>query len=131
MSEPAATPAPKWDDRRIDAIMGLLLRSGVILSAAVVTIGGIVFLWRHGAEPVDISQFHGEPPFLRDPIGIVRDALTLGGRELIQLGVLLLIATPVARVAFSVYAFARQRDGFYVLATLLVLTILLYGLFAG
>jgi uncharacterized membrane protein len=32
------------------------------------------------------------------------------GRGMIQLGVLLLIATPVARVAFSVVGFIRERD---------------------
>lgn len=137
MSEPVVPPAvspstseKKWDDRRIDAIMGLLLRAGVILSATVVLIGAVVFLVRHGWEPTDDSRFHGEPTVLKNPIDIVQGAFTLQGEALIQLGILLLIATPVARVAFSVYAFARQRDGFYVLATLLVLSILLYGLFA-
>jgi uncharacterized membrane protein len=52
------------------------------------------------------------------------------GRGWIQLGLLLLIATPVARVAFSVYAFARQRDFLYVGVTLIVLTVLLFGLFS-
>ena len=53
------------------------------------------------------------------------------GRGLIQLGVLLLIATPVARVAFSVYVFARQRDRLYIVVTLAVLVLLLLSLFAG
>ena len=42
--------------------------------------------------------------------GIVQDVLALQGRGIIQLGLLLLIATPIARVAFSVAAFAFQRD---------------------
>jgi uncharacterized membrane protein len=63
--------------------------------------------------------------------GIVRDALTLRGRGIIQLGLLLLIATPVARVAFSVAAFAFQRDRLYVVVTLVVLAILLYSLTSG
>ena len=46
------------------------------------------------------------------------------GRALIQLGLLLLIATPVARVAFSVFAFERQRDWTYVGITLFVLAVL-------
>ena len=55
-------------------------------------------------------------------------ALQGRGRGIIQLGLLLLIATPIARVVFSVYAFARQRDRTYVLVTLVVLAVLLYSL---
>jgi len=47
---------------------------------------------------------------------------------IIQLGLLLLIATPVARVAFSVVAFAAERDWLYVAITLIVLAILIYSL---
>ena len=61
-------------------------------------------------------------------MAIVRCALTLDARCVIQLGLLLLIATPVARVAFSVFAFAKQRDWTFVVITLIVLGLLLYGL---
>jgi uncharacterized membrane protein len=60
----------------------------------------------------------------------VADALALSSGGVIQLGLLLLVATPVARVIFSVFAFARQRDFTYVVLTLIVLAILLYSLFA-
>jgi Protein of unknown function (DUF1634) len=41
---------------------------------------------------------------------------------------LLLLATPVARVVFSIAAFALERDRMYVGITLVVLAILAYGL---
>jgi uncharacterized membrane protein len=63
--------------------------------------------------------------------GIVKDALAFRGRGLIQLGLLLLIATPVARVAFSAVAFAIQRDRLYVAVTLIVLAVLIYSLTGG
>ena len=47
---------------------------------------------------------------------------------LIQLGLLLLVATPVARVVFSVFAFARQHDLTYVVLTMMVLAVLIYSL---
>ena len=47
---------------------------------------------------------------------------------MIQLGLLLLIATPVARVAFSLVAFIRQRDRTYIVITTIVLGLLLYSL---
>jgi len=108
--------------------MGNLLRAGVGLAAAVVLVGGLVYLVRHGTAQPDYQVFRGEPADQRSIRGIVADALKLRGRGIIQLGLLLLIATPVARVAFSVYAFARQGDRIYVVVTLIVLTLLLYGL---
>jgi uncharacterized membrane protein len=48
-----------------------------------------------------------------------------------QLGLLLLIATPIVRVAFSAVAFALEGDKMYVLFTLLVLAVLLYSLFGS
>ena len=60
--------------------------------------------------------------------GIVREAVSLNPLGLIQFGLLLLIATPVARVAFSVAAFALQRDRTDVAVTLFVLAVVLLGL---
>ena len=126
-----ARAEPGWTDEQLEQVMGNLLRAGVLLAAAVVLLGAAVYLARHGTEPADHCAFHGEPEDLRSPLGIVRDALALRGRGLIQLGVLLLIATPVARVVFSAWAFARQRDWTYVLVTLFVLAVLSFGLFYG
>src|SRR5262245_51572243 len=120
-----------WSDERVEQFLGNLLRAGVVLAAVVVLAGGVVYLARHGGERVDHKVFRGEPADLRTPSGIVADAVALSGRGIIQLGLLLLVATPVARVAFSVAAFGRQRDRLYVLLTLLVLAVLLYGLIAG
>ena len=77
---------------------------------------------------IEFTVFVGEPADLRNVSGIVRDALALRGRGLIQLGLLLLIATPVARVAFSVVAFAMQRDRLYVVVALIVLAVLMCSL---
>jgi len=124
-------PKPAWTDERIELIVGNLLRAGVILAAAVVLGGGILYLIHHGKEPIDVSAFHGQPADLCRPAGIVADAAKMMARGWIQLGLLLLIATPVARVVFSVFAFWFERDYTYVAVTLLVLAILLYGLFGG
>jgi uncharacterized membrane protein len=47
----------------------------------------------------------------------------------IQLGLLLLIATSIARVGFSVFAFAIERDRLYAAITLVVLAVLFASLF--
>lgn len=124
-----AAPPTNWTDQRVEQIVGNLLRAGVIIAAVVVLAGGIVYLFRHGLEEPDYHVFKGEPGNLRSPAGVVNEALEPRGRGLIQLGLLLLIATPVARVIFSVFAFSRQRDYLYMFLTLIVLTVLLFSLF--
>jgi len=54
--------------------------------------------------------------------------IELQGRAIIQLGLVLLIATPVARVAFSIFGFFEERDMMYVVFTGMVLVILLCSL---
>ena len=118
-------------DQRMDEIMGGLLRTGVVLAAAIVLVGGGVYLMRHRVPVTDYRVFQGEPGDLRSVSGIFREALAFHGRGLIQLGLLVLIATPVARVAFSFFAFLYERDWTYVLVTLFVLGLLVYSLFGG
>jgi uncharacterized membrane protein len=119
----------RWTDQRMERFIGGLLRVGVLLSAVLVFVGVVVHLAGHAGDRPDLRAFRGEPLALRGVEGIVRGALALDGPGLIQLGLLVLVATPVARVAFSVFAFAAQRDRTYVLVTLTVLAILCFGLF--
>jgi uncharacterized membrane protein len=118
-------------DQRMDQIMAVLLRSGVLLAASLVFIGGVVYLSRHNLPAINYRVFQGEPQEFRTVAGILREAAIFHGRGLIQLGLLLLIATPVARVLFSVLAFIYERDWTYVGITMIVLTLLCYSLFGG
>ncbi len=120
-----------WTNEQVETIIADLLRGGVILAAVIVFTGGVFFLFRYGPVYPDYRIFRGEPTDLRTVHGILADALSFHSRGLIQLGLLLLIATPVARVAFSIFAFLRQGDRTYVAVTLLVLTVLLYSLLGG
>jgi uncharacterized membrane protein len=70
----------------------------------------------------------GEPSDLRPISGALHSIIHERGRSLIQLGLLLLIATPIARVVFSIVGFAIERDRMYVAFTLIVLAVLLYSL---
>ena len=118
-------------EKRMDEIMGRLLRAGVLLSAVFVLAGGAVYVARHPEPITDYRVFQGEPEELRTISGIFHEALAFRGRGLIQLGLLILIATPIARVAFSVVAFLYQRDWTYVVVTLIVLGLLVYSLLGG
>lgn len=126
-----ANLSEKWTDHYVEGLIGNLLRAGVIIASTVVALGGLVYLVRHGHSAPQYHDFVGAPADLRTAPGIMREALALSGRGIIQFGLLLLIATPVARVAFAVAAFAIQRDRLYVVVTIIVLAILLYSLTSG
>jgi uncharacterized membrane protein len=118
-------------DKGMDEIMGRVLRTGVILAALFVVAGGTIYLVQHPTPITNYRVFHGEPEELRTVPGILHEALALHGPGLIQFGLLILIATPIARVAFSVVAFLYQRDWMYVAVTLVVLGLLVYSLLGG
>lgn len=115
-------------EAHVEYLIGTLLRVGVVCAAAVALLGGAVFLTRHGLEPASYGVFRGEPQDLRTVRGVLRDAATFSGRGLTQLGLLLLVATPVARVFFTLVAFARAGDRRYVVVTGIVLAVLLFSL---
>jgi uncharacterized membrane protein len=120
-----------WNDEHIATVISRLLRIGVTAAAAVVLLGGILYLAGHGTAQPAYHIFESEPAGLRSVRGVLQDAFLLHPRGIIQLGLLLLIATPIARVAFSVLAFARQGDRLYVLVTIIVLAVLIYSLLAS
>jgi uncharacterized membrane protein len=131
MSTPttSATKSGTWNDLKIEIIIGTLLRTGVIIAAAVVLVGGVLYLKRYDRAIPNYTTFHGEPEGLKSLKDIFYGAIALDPRAIIQFGLLLLIATPVARVLFSAIAFAIEHDYMYVTITLVVLGILLYSLF--
>ncbi|HET7564461.1 MAG TPA: DUF1634 domain-containing protein [Gemmatimonadaceae bacterium] len=115
----------------MEQLIGNLLRYGVLIAAAVVLVGGVLYLAQHGGAHPSYHVFQGEPASLRSLHDIVFGAVTLKSRWVIQLGLILLIATPVARVALSLLAFAVQKDKMYVVVTAIVLGLLVYSLFFG
>ena len=118
-------------DHSIEKMVAALLRTGVIVSGAVVTIGGAIYLTRHGGEVAVYRTFKMLPPTDRLVPDIITSAIHHRARSIIQLGMLLLIATPIARVAFSLVGFALERDRKYVAITAIVLSILIYSLVSG
>ena len=120
-----------WTDEKMEKILGNLLRIGVLIAAMVALVGGIFYLAYQGTRIPHYQVFQGEPTGLRSVAGIIRDALHLQPPGVIQLGILILIATPIARVLFSVLAFFREKDLTYVLVTAVVFGLLLFSLLGG
>ena len=120
--------AEQLSTHRQEHIIGMLLRAGVILAAVIVLAGGVLYLMQHGNERPNYREFHGVPQNLQTVSGVVKDALQLRSEAVMQLGLLLLILTPVARVALSAASFTVKRDWMYVCITLIVFAVLLASL---
>ena len=119
-----------FDDVKLEKIVAWLLISGVALSALVVLLGATGFLWSHGTQLADYHVFRGAPQQYRDVVGVLSAAGPSDWRGVIQLGLILLILTPIARVAFSLVGFVLEKDWTYTALTALVLAILLYSFIA-
>jgi uncharacterized membrane protein len=115
-------------DERLERMVGMLLRAGVAISAAVVLAGGIWRLVESGSRMPAYGSFRGEPAELRNAGALLRSLSRPQPETLIQFGLLLLIATPVARVILALAAFVLEKDRLYVKITLAVLVVLIYSL---
>jgi uncharacterized membrane protein len=118
----------RWNDEHVELFIGNLLRWGVVLAATVTAIGGAIFLFLHGTAIADYRVFRGQPETLTSVSQVARSAYRLHPDAIIQLGLLLLIATPIARVALSLLAFVKQHDRTYIVVTTIVLALLMFSL---
>jgi uncharacterized membrane protein len=124
-------PATGFDDTRMELIMGRLLQAGVLLAAAVVLLGGAIYLFAHGGERSNYRVFVAKPLQLRHPAALLGGIAHGDAAAIVDLGILLLVATPICRVIFAVVGFAIERDRLYVAISLTVLAVLLFGMLRG
>lgn len=118
-------------DRDVASLVGRLLRTGVITASVIAFIGGVIYLAVHGAEQPRYTIFNGAPANLRHLRGILDGVLSLNGPAVIQLGVVVLLATPILRIFLSAIAFAMEKDYLYVVITLIVLAVICVGMIGG
>jgi uncharacterized membrane protein len=117
-------------DKPLETVIGYTLRIGVVAAAVLVLTGGVYYLIENAGAAVDYHTFHPAAKHSLDLSAIVQNALALNSFGIIQLGLLVLVATPIVRVMFSVIAFALERDLLYVAVTVIVLAVLLYSFLA-
>lgn len=117
----------KTGDRQLEKLISNLLRYGVLIAFSTVLVGGVLYLFRYGVEPVDYHFFQGQPSVFDSPKLVVRGILSGSHNSIIIFGFLLLIAIPVIRVALSLFTFVRQRDFTYTVMTMLALLGLIYS----
>jgi uncharacterized membrane protein len=115
-------------DENLEIAIGRMLQTGVLLAAAVVFVGGVLYLFHASGPRPDYSHFHGIEEPLRHPGSIWHGMLHGDAESVIQFGLLLLIATPVARVILAGLGFLVERDQLYFWVSITVLAVLLYSL---
>ncbi len=118
-------------DKNIQIIIGNLLRAGVLISSAIIILGAIIYLWQSGHAQPDYHDFRGMNHTFHSLPHVLKGVAKLSGEHIIQLGVLILIATPIARIVFSIIGFIKERDRLYIVITLLVLLIILGSILGG
>jgi uncharacterized membrane protein len=127
--------SPRHEPQWVDTAISRLLRGGVLVSITVVLIG-LMFTFIHHPQYVTSKTALGEltdagalyPHTIR---GVAIQIRAGRGQAMVMLGLLLLIATPVTRVAFSILAFALERDRLYVAITVVVLALLFVSFAIG
>lgn len=117
--------------KEMQIALGWLLRIGVFLALLLVVSGGIIYLIHYGQMPADFHTFHGEPQTETSIVGILGGAWGLHPRDLIQLGILVLIVTQILRVVFVAWFFAKLKDYKFTLISLFVLVAILIAPFAA
>ena len=121
----------KFKDTDMQLLLGRVLRGGMVVSMSIVFFGGIIYLYRHGHEVPNYRVFTGVPPFVQHADTLFNGAFSLRGQAIIQIGIILLIATPIMRVVFSTIGFVLERDYLYTGISLVVLLIILISMLSG
>ena len=127
---PLPPPAPAFKHKAgdVEALLSRLLTLGVLTSAAISIFGAVLYLREYHRAVVNLRVYEPQGVAFTSPAEIIHGAAQLEPLAVMQLGVLLLILTPVARVAFSLALFVIKRDWLYVVITLIVLAALAFGL---
>lgn len=127
MAKETTAGAPDNDRRLRQAELAIshVLRGGVIISAAIILVG---LVWFYLQMAISGQATLTYPHTVIE----VAQQLTQGDPlALVTLGLLILLLTPILRVAISIIIFALERDWLYTVITLIVLLILLVSLLLG
>ena len=134
MSEATSESKSDRNTRRVETGTAYILRGGVVLSLALVLAGIAVEFARNPAatSPAEFARLTAEKaPFPHTPAAVWEGLRAGRGQAIIALGLLLLVATPVVRVAASVATFVYERDWAFAVITGAVLALLLLSFYLG
>ncbi|GAA3976850.1 DUF1634 domain-containing protein [Mucilaginibacter dorajii] len=119
-------------DQDIEQLIGLQLRYGVITASVIVLLGGLIYLYQSGSSGMpSYHTFIGTKAGFTTANEIITGLKTINAKSVIQLGVIVLIATPILRIAFSLIGFILEKDRLYIGITFIVLSVMMISIFGG
>ncbi len=126
---PTSSPTSGTHKHDLEATLATLLTGGTAISAIVLLVGVVLYLRQDHATTLNFRTF--TPTEQGSVVSVFAQSTRLDGASIMQLGVVLLILTPVSRVLLTLVAFLFKRDWLYVVVTLIVSSVLIYGLLGG
>jgi len=127
---PEPSVRPPVEDR-MQRVISLALLFGVLASAALVVLGGSLYVTRHALGTTNYEAFRGTPSELHTLSGVLAAVFRFSGKGMIQLGLMLLVGVQVVRVFLTGILFALERDRIFVGITGIVFLLLMYGIIKG
>lgn len=117
------------NEQSIRNLLARIMLWGVLLAAAVLLAGGVVFLAEHGSQTPGDRKFTGEPADLRHPVAIFQAAVSGHDAAVIQIGVLLLLLNPLVRVLLAGIGYGASKDWLYAGVSAVVFAVLMVSFF--
>lgn len=121
--------------RIVETAISMILRVGVALSITIIAIGVVVTFVHHhdyfSSRPALGSLIDAHANYTSSLSDVIEGTRQGRGQSIVMIGILVLIATPVVRVATSIVLFAAERDLLYVTITSVVLFLLILSFVIG
>lgn len=118
-----------FQDKDLQTFIGSLLRIGVLVAMTIVVVGLVFYMVQYGQEPINYSTFKPENVFTFS--AFFSKLLQGNSAAIMELGVIVLILIPIARVFFTMIGFWLEKDRMYTVIAFIVLCIIAYSLFFG
>lgn len=117
----------------LEIISSYVLRGGVIVSCSLIAVGVIALLVDSRSSPLPqglqqmVQSDYAKPTL--DAGTLIHGVLAFSPIFVIQLGLIILLATPVVRTIVSAIYFAVEKDKMYLAISIFILTVLFLSIF--
>lgn len=110
---------------RLEAAIGRFMAISVYLAAAILLLGAILLFVQKGTQLVNFATYHNEPIVLDSMVNIFYRALHFSALSIIEIGIIILVAAQIMRVALTTWLFLRLKDYWFVIFSAIILLLLL------
>lgn len=113
--------------KTMQKLLGAILLSGTLISLAIVTIGGVLYLMQNGTDLMSFSELRIPPNQAMTTQQIWTLAFSFSPLGIVALGLLLLVTTQLLRVGLLLIYYTAIRDYWFILISGFILAVLAYS----